>query len=49
MGRTFRKIMTIERNVATKNLKRTHELVKVIIQIFHKLFVKICDKRSKYG
>jgi hypothetical protein len=26
MGRTIRTIMTIERNVVVKNLKRTHEL-----------------------
>jgi hypothetical protein len=44
MGKIFRTIMTIEKNVATKNLKRTHELVKVIVQIFNKLFVKNCDK-----
>jgi hypothetical protein len=25
------------------------ELVKVIVQNFHKLFVKNCDKGSKYG
>jgi hypothetical protein len=30
-------------------LKRTHELVKVIVQIFNKLFVKNCDKGWKYG